>query len=405
MVTGRDAGELGIYGFRNRIRGSYALEVVNAKNVQHKRVWDWLGEAGHKVAALFVPLTWPPPPVRGKLVSGFLAPHDGSPYTFPRTYAAKLESLFGPHIADVSDFRLGDGERIVQDLKVMADQHFSIAEHVWETESPDFMMMVELGTDRLHHALWHRMDPTHPSYEEGHPLEVAAIDYYQQIDSRIGRLVELAGPSTNILVTSDHGARAMRGGFAINEWLRQKGWLTLKHEPQTPGPLKAEMIDWSRTRAWSTGGYYARVFLNVAGRDPEGIVAPDTYENTLQQLEESLQNYARPDGTALRVDVVDPRKSYRSTRGFAPDLMIYLDDLNLRAVGTVGGGEIFPKKDDRGVDGCNHDWDGICIMRGPQLPDCGRIEGMEIYDIAQTVMGTMNVRPPNDLLGKDWSNQ
>jgi len=403
MVTGRDPGELGLYGFRSRIRGSYDLKVATSENVKHKRVWDWLGEAGHKVAALFVPLTWPPPPVRGKLVSGFLAPHDGSAYTFPASYAQVLEERFGPHISDVADFRHGDAERIVSDLRVMAEQHFSIAEYVWETEKPSFMMMVELGTDRLHHALWHRMDPLHPAYEKDHPLELAAIDYYRLLDARIGRLMKLAGPSTNVLVVSDHGARSMQGGFAINEWLRREGWLHLHTEPTSPGPLKNEMIDWTRTRAWSTGGYYARVFLNVAGRDPQGIIPSGQYDATLQELRSDLERLSCPTGEPLPHRFVDPRRGYRSVQGFAPDLMLYLDGLNLRALGTVGGESLFPKEDDRGVDGCNHDWNGIFVMRGPDLPHRGKLEGMQIYDVGKTILGTMGVEPPDGLLGKDWS--
>ena len=81
MVTGRDPGELGLYGFRDRVAGSYELRTVSAADVHVPRVWDRLGESGRRVAVCFVPPTWPARAVRGELVSCFLA-RDGE-HTWP----------------------------------------------------------------------------------------------------------------------------------------------------------------------------------------------------------------------------------------------------------------------------------------------------------------------------------
>ena len=72
MTSGRDPGELGLYGFRTRRRGVYESELVSSKQVRAKRTWDYAGEAGHRVAALFVPPSSPPRPVRGTMLSCFL---------------------------------------------------------------------------------------------------------------------------------------------------------------------------------------------------------------------------------------------------------------------------------------------------------------------------------------------
>jgi len=403
MVSGRDPGELGLYGFRNRVRGSYDLRVATGDHVQVKRIWDWLGEAGKRVAPLFVPLTWPAPPVRGALISGFLGPDGAQGRAFPPRFLDEVEARFGPYLSDVEDFRSGDSERILKSLYEMGEQHFGIAEWVWREREPDFLMMVEMGTDRLHHALWHHMDPSHPSYVEGHALERAARDYYRWIDERVGRLIALADDETAVVIVSDHGARSMRGAFLINEWLRQNGWLRLLEEPARPGPLKPEMIDWSGTRAWSTGGYYARVFMNVAGRDPEGVISPEEYEGERERLRVALDGVIGPDGAPLRNQALRPESMYRETRGFPPDLMLFLDDLDYRAVGTVGANHIFTAEDDRGHDGCNHDWDGVFIMGGGRSPTRGEIHGIQIYDFARTVLGLMDVSPPADILGRDLS--
>ena len=116
------------------------------------------------------------------------------------------------------------------------------------------------------------------------------------------------------------------------------------------------------TRAWAEGGYYARVFLNVAGREPEGVVPPADYERTRDAIIEALGRVKRPNGSAFPVRAVKPNESYRATRGEAPDLMLYLDDLDHRALGTVGHPSLFRQSNDGGPDGCNHrlgEWIGI----------------------------------------------
>src|SRR6476469_3099685 len=83
MVSGRDPGELGLYGFRRRERGSYELSMVQSSDVQCERVWDLLAKAGLRSSVLFVPPSYPPFPVYGELVSCFLTPDAASTHTFP----------------------------------------------------------------------------------------------------------------------------------------------------------------------------------------------------------------------------------------------------------------------------------------------------------------------------------
>src|SRR5918997_1094145 len=85
MMTGRDPGELGIYGFRNRADHGYdSLTVADSRAVRIDRVWDHLGRAGRHVIVVGVPQTSPPVPVNGELVSCFLTGDTRKePYTYP----------------------------------------------------------------------------------------------------------------------------------------------------------------------------------------------------------------------------------------------------------------------------------------------------------------------------------
>ena len=403
MVSGRDPGELGLYGFRNRIVGETGLRLASGGDVRVKRVWDWLGDHGFRVAPLFVPMTSPPSPVRGEMISGFMWPGDDTPWCFPQSLAAEIEERFGRYRPDVENFRADDLERIHEEIYAVTQQHFDIAKYIWAEKKPDFMMMVEIGVDRFHHAFWRHIDPEHPRHEPGNRWADSGRKYYALLDAQIGKLRELAGDNTTFLVVSDHGARAMHGGFCINEWLIRRGYLVLKDSPNAVSALTHDRIHWSRTSAWAEGGYYGRIFLNVAGREPEGRVSPREATILATQLQRELGALQDDEGTEVPTLVRDPEEHYRQARGFPPDLMVYFDDLALRAIGSVGHGRLIVAENDTGPDTCNHDWNGIFVMNGGGAPQRGRIEDAEIYDVAPTVLGVFGVERPPGILGRDWT--
>jgi predicted AlkP superfamily phosphohydrolase/phosphomutase len=395
MVSGRDPGELGLYGFRNRVERSYELRTATSADVKVKRVWDRASEAGLRVAALFVPLTSPPPPVRGSSMACFLWP-GSEPLTFPPRLRAELERAFGPYRADVPEYRSEERARILDELFGMARQHFGIARELWRRERPDFAMMVEIGPDRLHHAFWQFMDPAHPRFERDSAFSDAGRRYYAMIDAELGAFLDELDGDTSVIVASDHGAKALHGGVRINEWLRRNGWLALRDRSATS--VNDQTIDWSKTRAWSTGGYYGRVFLNVRGRDPEGIVAPSEYEKVRTELAGALgADLARVEGVDVGALVARPEDLYRQVRGLAPDLLLVLGDLSYRALGTLDDTALFSPVNDTGPDGCNHDWNGIFVMRANGRH--GPREGLQIYDVGATILDLLGLDRPSELLG------
>ena len=118
----------------------------------------------------------------------------------------------------------------------MTDKRFALARHLMATKPWDFFMMVEMGTDRVHHAFWQYFDPDHHRYEPGNPFESVIGDYYEHVDRKIGELLEVMPDDAHVLVVSDHGAQCMDGGIALNEWLIQKGYLVLRRAAQGPVP-------------------------------------------------------------------------------------------------------------------------------------------------------------------------
>jgi len=245
------------------------------------------------------------------------------------------------------------------------------------------------------------MDPAHRFYEPGNKFENAIHDYYVEVDREIGELLQFADAATDVLVVSDHGAKRMDGGICVNEWLMANGYLTLKDQPSNAVPLSKVKIDWPKTRAWGDGGYYARVFLNVAGREPEGTIAPGDYEKVRDELIAGLKSIPDEKGRDIGTRVYRPEELYQEVRGVAPDLIVYFGGLYWRSVGTVGGGKIHTFENDTGPDGANHAENGIIIWRpaGGVHGESG-LEGAKITDIAPTILEILGFPVPADMEGK-----
>ena len=89
-------------------------------------------------------------------------------------------------------------------------------------------------------------------------------------------------------------------------------------------------MDWAKTTAWGSGGYYARLFLNVKGREPEGIIDPADYEKVRDELAERIAAVTDPDGKCLGSVAYKPDQIYRTVNNIAPDLIVYFGNLRWR---------------------------------------------------------------------------
>lgn len=375
MFSGREPGELGAYGFRSRIPGTYnGTRVVDSRSLRPPALWDRVMEEGGRCCLFAVPPSYPPYPVRGDLVSCFLTPGTDRPFTHPRGLAVEFEEQGLAYVPDV-EFRVEDKEGLLEELRDMTRGHLEMAAYLAENRDWELLVMVEIGLDRVQHAFWRYQDPTHHLHEPGSPLSSVLEDYYALLDEGIGELLEACGPDTAVAVVSDHGAKGMKGAFCINQWLAESGYLHLARSPRRGTRIEEAEVDWSRTRAWAWGGYYARVFLNLEGREPEGVIPPQRYEEELEALAEELSRIRGPNGEEWRTLVVRPREVYSRVEGDACDLMVFLDDLSWRAAGTLGHPGLYLEENDTGPDDAVHDWNGVAILCHPEMDMRERLEG------------------------------
>jgi predicted AlkP superfamily phosphohydrolase/phosphomutase len=332
------------------------------------------------------------------MISCFLAPSTDSKYTYPEELRDEIKQVVGEYMVDVPNFRTDQKDRILRDINEMTKRRFRLARHLRDTRPWDFFMMVEMGTDRLHHGFWRYYDHGHPDYVPGTAYEQAFRDYYRYLDSEIGALIEGLGSDTALMVVSDHGAQSMVGGIRVNEWLIREGYLTLR-EGAPAGPVKPDMIDWARTRVWGDGGYYSRIFLNVRGREPDGLIEPSQVEPLRDELIAKLEALGDEQGNSIGTKAFRPEQLYHAVNGVPPDLIVYFGNLTWRSIGSVGDGAIHTRENDTGPDDANHAKHGIYIFQGPGMPAAAP-QGARLFDIAPTLLELMGQPVPADMQGK-----
>jgi len=391
MVTGKTPGELGMYGFRHKKPKSYTdFYIANSKFIKHPTVWDKAGERGLKSIVVGVPPGYPPKQINGFWVSCFITPSNKSQYTYPPKLKREIEEKFGSYQFDVV-FRTEERDKLIKELWEMTRYHFKVLRWLAQ-KSWDFFMFVEIGVDRVQHAFWGYMDPEHHKYKPGNKYEKTILEYYKLIDSELEKLLKNTPKDAAVMVISDHGAKRMKGAFCINQWLAEKGYLKLKSKPSKPGIELAKVdVDWSNTIAWGWGGYYARIYLNLEGREAKGIIKQKDYEHYRDELAEEIRKIKGPNGEKWETKVYKPEELYPKVRGDPPDLIVYLDDLYWRSAGTLGWETKYLRENDRGPDDAVHDWNGIIVVYDPEKTVELKNEMVEIARVHEIMLKLLEI--------------
>ncbi len=401
MMTSANPGRLGLYGFRNRSSYDYeGLSFASANTIHQDTVWDILSKMGKKVVVIGVPMTYPPRPVNGCMVTCFMTPDTKCDYTYPHELKTEVESISNGYILDVGEFRSDNKEPVLKTIYNMTEKRFRLTRHFIRSKEWDFFMVVEMGPDRIHHAFWKYFDQEHPKHIPGSKYQDAILNYYKYLDEEIGETLNLLSDDTLILVVSDHGAKKMIGGICINEWLIQNGYLKLVQYPAESTPFNKLIVDWENTMVWGEGGYYGRIFMNVKDREPRGVLAPQHYEHFRNELIRKLEDLRDENGRNINTKAFKPEDIYTECNGIPPDLIVYYGDLFWRSIGSVGNRTIWASENDTGPDDANHSQYGIFIMRNGKSQYGMRREGVTLYDIAPTILNYMDIQVPVDMEGE-----
>jgi predicted AlkP superfamily phosphohydrolase/phosphomutase len=191
----------------------------------------------------------------------------------------------------------------------------------------------------------------------------------------------------------------MDGGFCFNDWLIREGYLVLQEKPPGVIKFKYDLVDWERTTAWGDGGYYGRCFLNVAGREPRGLIAAADYEKVRDELKRKLEALTDEHGRNIGTRAFRPQDIYRAVGGVAPDLIVYFGNLGWRSIGSVGNPSLWVHRNDTGPDDANHSQTAMFIWAGPGAP-AGRRDDISLYDVAPTALSVFGLEKPERMIGR-----
>jgi predicted AlkP superfamily phosphohydrolase/phosphomutase len=402
LATSQDPGSLGVYGFRNRVDHSYeGLGIATSRSISAPAIWDQLAMEGKRSIIVGVPPGYPPRRINGISVSCFLTPDtEKNVFTHPPDVSDEIRRLVGHYPVDVQGFRSENKAWLRDQILAMSRTQFQVVRHLLSTKEWDYFHFVDIGLDRVHHGFWKYHDPQHVLHEPDSPFGETVHDYYRQIDGEIGRVLELLSDDTIVLVVSDHGAQRLDGGFCVNEWLVREGLLVLKSYPGEVTPFAKLEVDWEKTRVWSEGGYYARVFFNVKGREPHGVIERSQYEAFRDDIKTRFEKTVDMQGKPLGTLVFKPEDIYQSVRNVAPDLIVHFGALYWRSIGGVGYPEIHILENDTGPDDCNHAQFGSFILAASNSPLQGEITGARLLDMAPTLLELGGYEIPASMQGQ-----
>ncbi len=402
MTTSQDPGSLGVFGFRNRTDYSYSgLGIANSASIKELAIWDQLAREGKKSILVGVPPGYPPRRINGISIGCFLTPNPViDEFTYPASIKAKITALVGEYPVDVKGFRTDNKEWLKREIFEMSGKQWEVVRWLLKEQEWDYFHFVDIGLDRVHHGFWNYWDKQHVQYEPGNPFENVIPEYYRWIDEQIGSVLELLDNETIVLVVSDHGAQRLDGGFAVNEWLIREGLLAVEQFPQKVTPFAKLKINWAKTKVWSEGGYYARIFFNVQGRELQGVIPAADYEAFQDEMKAKFEALTDDKGRPLNSLAFKPKEIYRHIRNVAPDLIVHFGSLYWRSIGSVGYGGVHVQENDTGPDACNHSQFGMFLLAAPNCPLRGEYEGAKLLDIAPTLLDLAGYEIPGSMQGR-----
>jgi predicted AlkP superfamily phosphohydrolase/phosphomutase len=293
------------------------------------------------------------------------------PISHPGSYAGELASATGPFYT----------QGMPEDTKAFKEGVFTAAEFAAQAHMAgeeverqyayvldrfrDGLLFYYFGNgDQVSHMMWRAMDPGHPAYK---PADAAFADIvkkiYEQFDHIVGQTLPRVEAGATLVVMSDHGFTSWRRAFHLNTWLRNEGYLTARDPNRKDDPGLYANVDWSRTRAYGLG--LNGLYINVAGREKDGVVDPGQREALAKEIGAKLLQAVDPKTGERAVTKVLRREEYRD-RGhldIGPDLIVGYAK-GMRGSNESALGKLMPEA----VTDNHEEWSGDHCMDPDSVP-------------------------------------
>jgi predicted AlkP superfamily phosphohydrolase/phosphomutase len=263
------------------------------------------------------------------------------PISTPDGFAAELAEAAGPYYTqgmpeDTKALTGGvlDTDEFLEQAAYTGRQFIDQYEWLLDRFESGFLFYYFGNLDQVSHVLWDTLDPGHPAYDAEADAGFAHVieSIYEELDGVVGDTLDRIDNDTTLIVMSDHGFGSYRRVMHLNNWLEENGYLVLK-DPSRRDVGVYRNVDWSRTRAYGLG--LNGLYINVRGRERDGIVAPEDRLALMEEIAAKLLATVDPKTAEAAVTEVWRREQYRDS-GYAeigPDIQVGY------AYGTGGSGK------------------------------------------------------------------
>ncbi len=445
FLTGMSPGNHGLYSFLQRKPNGYSMTPFNASYLKAPDIGTLLSRQGKRVALINVPATYPPKALNGMVVTGLETPGPTVCFTHPPKLQVELRTRFDYEVERTEKYDPGQEKMFWKAVERVEDKRLEAVMWLIDQDDWDFFAVVFRGTDILGHAFWRFMDETHPAHDPDMAEEYGDIllCHYKKMDAAIAKIQSKLGSETILLLMSDHGFGPIYRDVYTDNVLAKAGLLCMKKSPKarlqqfmlgigvsprnilrllaylrlrnltrklipqnrriaiSTGLLMHDSVDWSRTKAYPLGGA-GQIFINLQGREPEGIVAPGVeYEEVCDEVERHLLALRDPDSGQPVVARVWRKDEAYGVNALAdmPDLYTEWVNDQYCDMGGIGYGRGIFSEPVRGRSG-GHTMRGIFLAHGPGIRSGQTIKEACLIDLAPTIMYMLGVPVSSHMDGK-----
>jgi len=430
VFTSRSAGSHGIFDYWQRGADGVFVE-THGSSIKGPTVWDAFLAQGVKSAVVNAPVTFPPPESCAFAISGQDAPGLHESMMHPRKLYRELEQVFGRyHHKDIfpgpySKAEYGDV------LHAEMQRQTDLFKHLVEREDWRFLLLYASGSAFAQHYFWSDIDAT------AAPDVVRRM--FMDMDDMIRTVHQSMQPEDIFLIMSECGAGPLTQGVRLNRWLEQGGYLA-RTQAKTGwlarvltairtaaprfiprrlfylvngSPLKrwvqekitTDAIDWQNTRAYYRGKGEGNIYINLAGRDIYGIVAPQEYEALREEIIHRLSSLVDPATGKPAVRKVHKREDlFPDDHAAAPDLVVEWEEFQYMPAESLASSEaVFGPRIREYMSWPTtgaHRRKGYFLAAGKDIPAGKLEEPVDLRDLAPTWLDLLGASAPEGMEGR-----
>jgi predicted AlkP superfamily phosphohydrolase/phosphomutase/O-antigen/teichoic acid export membrane protein len=439
MATGQNQARHGVVDFWEAAPDHVRRSFVTTRQVHSETLWQIAGRHSRRVGVVNVPVTYPPQPVNGYLVSGFLTPQGRADYTYPLALRDEILALIPDYEPDPFD-PVGASKRQILEIESWMRKHERLARHLAGRETASLFFSVVQALDHLQHLFWNDIVGGQGNGEFADLVDGC----YCLADEIIGHRRQMMDERTTLFLVSDHGFGPATKWFHVNRFLLERGLLSLGQAGGglggplarlglTPQAVRTAVrrldvwgvrrrlgrlarvtlgrridqalippIDWGQTRAVSGSPATEGIFLNVKGREPQGTVEPgQEYEALRHRLIAELTALRDPETRQPVVRAVHRREDLYDGPflDLLPDVVFDLGDGPYLASDALSAERMLEPLPAGYLQG-RHRSRGILVAAGADVEGGKQIEGARIVDVAPTVLYALGLPIPRNMDGR-----